>query len=71
MNPLAGCFPALVQVPVFLALYRSFLNLASEVRTHTPPPGPLSPPHPSPWAAPSPTPCPARWTGCATPLCTR
>lgn len=28
-NPLAGCLPALVQIPVFLALYRSFLNLAS------------------------------------------
>ena len=29
VNPLAGCLPALVQIPVFLALYRSFLNLAS------------------------------------------
>ena len=27
-NPLAGCLPALVQIPVFLSLYRSFLNLA-------------------------------------------
>lgn len=26
-NPLAGCLPALVQLPVFIALYRSFLNL--------------------------------------------
>ena len=30
VNPLAGCFPALVQIPVFLSLYRSFLSLASE-----------------------------------------
>ena len=29
MNPLAGCLPALFQIPVFLALYRSFTNLAS------------------------------------------
>lgn len=28
VNPLAGCLPALVQIPVFLALYRSFLDLA-------------------------------------------
>lgn len=28
-NPLAGCLPALIQIPVFLGLYRSFLNLAS------------------------------------------
>jgi len=27
-NPLAGCLPALFQLPVFVALYRSFLNLA-------------------------------------------
>lgn len=30
MNPLAGCLPALVQIPVFVALYRSFQNLAQE-----------------------------------------
>jgi YidC/Oxa1 family membrane protein insertase len=30
VNPLAGCLPALFQVPVFIALYRSFLNLAQE-----------------------------------------
>ena len=30
VNPLAGCFPAIVQIPVFLSLYRSFLSLASE-----------------------------------------
>lgn len=29
VNPLAGCLPALFQIPVFLGLYRSFLNLAS------------------------------------------
>ena len=29
-NPLSGCLPALVQIPVFLALYRSFFNLASQ-----------------------------------------
>lgn len=30
VNPLAGCLPALFQIPVFIALYRSFLNLASK-----------------------------------------
>jgi YidC/Oxa1 family membrane protein insertase len=29
VNPLAGCLPALAQIPVFIALYRSFLNLAT------------------------------------------
>jgi len=28
VNPLAGCLPAIVQIPVFIALYRSFQNLA-------------------------------------------
>lgn len=28
VNPLAGCFPALIQIPVFIALYRSLTNLA-------------------------------------------
>jgi len=28
-NPFAGCLPSLIQIPVFLALYRSFYNLAS------------------------------------------
>ena len=32
VNPLAGCLPALFQIPVFLALYRSFFNLAAEHR---------------------------------------
>jgi YidC/Oxa1 family membrane protein insertase len=27
---LAGCLPALVQIPVFIALYRSFQNLAQD-----------------------------------------
>lgn len=29
VNPLAGCLPALAQIPIFIALYRSLLNLAS------------------------------------------
>eukprot|EP00596_Hydrurales_sp_CCMP1899_P009004 CAMPEP_0119041616 /NCGR_PEP_ID=MMETSP1177-20130426/12673_1 /TAXON_ID=2985 /ORGANISM="Ochromonas sp, Strain CCMP1899" /LENGTH=364 /DNA_ID=CAMNT_0007007807 /DNA_START=163 /DNA_END=1257 /DNA_ORIENTATION=- len=29
VNPLAGCLPSLFQLPIFVALYRSFLNLAS------------------------------------------
>ena len=36
VNPLAGCFPAIVQIPVFLALYRSFLNLASQKMMNEP-----------------------------------
>ena len=28
VNPLAGCLPALLQIPVFISLYRSFTNLA-------------------------------------------
>ena len=28
-NPLAGCLPPLLQIPVFIALYRSILNLAN------------------------------------------
>lgn len=30
VNPLAGCIPSLVQIPVFIGLYRSVLNLAKE-----------------------------------------
>lgn len=30
VNPLAGCLPALAQIPIFLALYRSLLQLAQE-----------------------------------------
>ena len=29
-NPLAGCLPPLLQIPVFIALYRSILNLANQ-----------------------------------------
>mmetsp|Transcript_10984 Transcript_10984/g.32781 ORF Transcript_10984/g.32781 Transcript_10984/m.32781 type:complete len:422 (-) Transcript_10984:25-1290(-) len=29
-NPLAGCLPAIAQIPVFISLYRSVLNLAFE-----------------------------------------
>ena len=30
VNPLAGCFPALVQIPIFLSLYRALQNLIAE-----------------------------------------
>ena len=30
VNPLAGCIPTLVQIPVFIGLYRSLSNLAQE-----------------------------------------
>jgi len=30
VNPLAGCLPSIVQIPVFIGLYRSVLNLAKE-----------------------------------------
>jgi YidC/Oxa1 family membrane protein insertase len=30
VNPLAGCLPALVQLPVFIGLYRAILNLSQE-----------------------------------------
>jgi YidC/Oxa1 family membrane protein insertase len=30
INPLAGCFPALVQIPVFISLYRALTNLVAE-----------------------------------------
>lgn len=30
MNPLAGCLPTLVQLPVFVGLYRAVLDLANE-----------------------------------------
>jgi len=29
VNPFAGCLPALVQIPIFLSLYRALLNLAA------------------------------------------
>ena len=30
VNPLAGCLPSFAQIPIFIALYRSVLNLAKE-----------------------------------------
>ena len=30
VNPLAGCFPALVQIPIFLSLYRALTNMVAE-----------------------------------------
>ena len=30
VNPLAGCLPTLVQLPVFVGLYRAVLDLANE-----------------------------------------
>lgn len=30
VNPLAGCFPAIIQLPVFIGLYRAVLSLAKE-----------------------------------------
>jgi YidC/Oxa1 family membrane protein insertase len=30
INPLAGCVPALVQIPVFISLYRALTNLVAE-----------------------------------------
>jgi len=36
VNPLAGCFPAIIQIPVFVGLYRAVLNLASENRLDEP-----------------------------------
>lgn len=32
VNPLAGCLPAFAQIPLFIGLYRSLLNLAKEDR---------------------------------------
>lgn len=32
VNPLAGCLPALVQIPIFISLYRALTNLAAQVR---------------------------------------
>jgi len=36
VNPLAGCLPALAQIPIFLSMYRSFFNLAQEQRLDEP-----------------------------------
>lgn len=36
VNPLAGCLPALAQIPIFIALYRSLLNLAGNADFNEP-----------------------------------
>ena len=36
VNPLAGCIPSLVQIPIFIGLYRAILNLAKEDRLEEP-----------------------------------
>jgi YidC/Oxa1 family membrane protein insertase len=36
VNPLAGCIPSLVQIPVFIGLYRAVLTLAKENKLDEP-----------------------------------
>jgi YidC/Oxa1 family membrane protein insertase len=36
INPLAGCFPALVQLPIFISLYRALQNLVAENKLDEP-----------------------------------
>jgi YidC/Oxa1 family membrane protein insertase len=36
INPLAGCLPSLVQIPVFIGLYRAVLELAQENKLNEP-----------------------------------
>mmetsp|Transcript_4705 Transcript_4705/g.6983 ORF Transcript_4705/g.6983 Transcript_4705/m.6983 type:complete len:444 (+) Transcript_4705:183-1514(+) len=36
VNPLAGCLPSFAQIPIFIGLYRSVLNLAKEDRLNEP-----------------------------------
>lgn len=36
INPLAGCLPSLVQIPVFIGLYRAVLNLAKDNKLDEP-----------------------------------
>jgi len=36
VNPLAGCFPALVQIPIFLSLYRALTNMVAENKLDEP-----------------------------------
>lgn len=36
VNPLAGCIPSLIQIPVFIGLYRAVLDLAEEDRLNEP-----------------------------------
>eukprot|EP01031_Cornospumella_fuschlensis_P029843 gene29843-36033_t len=36
VNPLAGCFPALVQIPIFISLYRALTNLVAQNKLDEP-----------------------------------
>jgi len=36
VNPLAGCLPSIVQIPIFIGLYRAVLNLAKEDKLNEP-----------------------------------
>ena len=36
VNPLAGCLPALVQIPIFISLYRALQNLVAENKLNEP-----------------------------------
>jgi len=36
VNPLAGCIPSLIQLPVFIGLYRAVLNLAKDNKLNEP-----------------------------------
>jgi len=36
VNPLAGCLPAIIQIPVFIGLYRAVLTLAKEDKLNEP-----------------------------------
>lgn len=36
VNPLAGCFPALIQIPIFISLYRALQNLVAENKLDEP-----------------------------------
>jgi YidC/Oxa1 family membrane protein insertase len=36
INPLAGCLPSLIQIPVFIGLYRAVLDLAQENKLNEP-----------------------------------
>lgn len=36
VNPLAGCIPSLVQIPIFIGLYRAVFNLAKEDKLNEP-----------------------------------
>ena len=36
VNPLAGCLPALIQIPIFISLYRALTNLVAENKLDEP-----------------------------------